>query len=130
MTPEQFLSANPIRFGAARVASNPHMVDFEGDHYRCTISRPDKRRMTVFYSKGHGHNGVPPTALEVINCLADDAAMIENARDFNDFCAELGYDTDSRQAERTYKACQQQTDRLKSLFGHAYHDLLYGTERD
>lgn len=34
---------------------------------------------------------------------------------FNDFCNEFGYDTDSRKAEKIYKACKRSTDKLFKL---------------
>jgi len=34
-----------------------------------------------------------------------------------DWCAEYGYDTDSRKAERTFRAVERQTKALKRMLG-------------
>ena len=48
-------------------------------------------------------NGTPPTAYDVLACLQKyDVGTFEN------FCSEFGYDTDSKRAEKTYKAvCEE-----------------------
>jgi hypothetical protein len=109
---------------------NPHMEDFEGDHYRVTLRRGSKR-MTFYYSKGYGLNGEPPTVEEVLDCLASDAAGVQDAgADFAEWASEYGYDTDSRKANKIFTACLRQAERLKSLFsGAEYETLLWHTER-
>jgi hypothetical protein len=88
-------------------------------------------RMTLTFSKGIGHHGAEPTVTEVLGCLASDASGVENAGgDFEEWCSEYGYDTDSRTAERIFKACQHQANRLKSFLGdEAFEQLLWHTER-
>ncbi len=86
-------------------------------------------RMTLHFSKGVGHHGQAPEVTEVLDCLASDAAGIENSQDFEGFCSEYGYDTDSRKAEKTYKACVHQTERLKRFLGDDLYDqLVWHTE--
>jgi hypothetical protein len=51
-------------------------------------------------------------------------------RDNEDWCGELGYDPDSRRAERTFKAIEQQTEKLRRfLDAEGLDDLVYHTER-
>ena len=38
------------------------------------------------------------------------------AQSFEDFCADLGYDTDSRKAEKTWQACKVTAVGLSQLF--------------
>ncbi len=47
----------------------------------------------------------PPNAASVLSSLIGDS--ICSLESFEDFCAELGYDTDSRKALATYLACQE-----------------------
>lgn len=47
-----------------------------------------------------------PDAYDVEYALVRDAECFESARDFEDFCWEFGYDTDSRKAERAYNDCK------------------------
>ena len=94
---------------------NPNMEDSANmDHWRCTLTY-EGRRMSVYYSMGSGHHGKEPTALEVLDCLAMDATYADES--FADFCGNCGYDTDSRKAERIYKACQSINVRLHKLLG-------------
>lgn len=72
----------------------------------------------------------PPELEDILDCLASDSAAVENARDFEDFAAEFGYDEDSREAEKTYRVCQEQSVRLFDLLGEdAYDTLLWDMER-
>ncbi len=45
-----------------------------------------------------------PNPLDVLHSLVLDAATID-CRDFEEWASEFGYDTDSRRAEATYRAC-------------------------
>ena len=111
---------------------NPTMPDSDNmDHYKCTLrSRVTGKQMTLVFSKGYGHNGKPPEANEVLDCLASDASGIENSSgDFEEWCSEYGYDTDSRRAEKIFKATSRQAEQLKRLMGDDYETLLWNTER-
>lgn len=46
-----------------------------------------------------------PSLLEVCYCLGLDAQS--GAESFEDFCASLGYDTDSRKARKMWKSCRK-----------------------
>jgi hypothetical protein len=71
-----------------------------------------------------------PEAAEILDCLASDAVSVENSRGFEDWASDLGYDPDSRKAEKTYLACVKSSERLrKFLGGYEYRDLLWNTER-
>lgn len=94
--------------------ANPAMDDFEGDHYRVTL-RNGRRSMTFVYSKGHGHNGTPPTLAEVAECMEADSTIAESCPTFADFCAEYGYEEDSRKAERTYRATVRQAAKWNAI---------------
>lgn len=127
-----FVKDNQITMTVERADSNPAQPEWnDADHWRCRlVSRLNKSRMTVYFSKGYGHHGAEPIASEVLDCLAMDAAGIENSGDFTDWCNEYGYDTDSRKAERTFKLIQKQADQLRRLLGDdSYNELLWNTER-
>jgi hypothetical protein len=99
------------------------------DHWRVTLRNPaNGKRMTLTFSKGIGHNGAEPTTAEVVECLASDASLIDNAPTFADFCAELGYDEDSRKAERTYGQCKRQAESFRRLMGSEYNATVYPSE--
>lgn len=55
--------------------------------------------------------GTPPTAYDVLACLEK-----YGYEDFEDFCANCGYDTDSRRAEKIFKAVQKEYDNVCKLW--------------
>lgn len=72
---------------------------------------------------------VPPTAAEVLSCLALDASGWENASgDFGDWCSEYGYD-DPGEAWKTFQVVSSQRALLKRFLpSEAYERLLWETE--
>lgn len=131
VTIDSFIRVNRIRMDAERTDSNPNMDDSAHmDHWKCVLKMGYKR-MTVYFSQGYGHNGREPKVADVLDCLASDAAGVENARSFEDWCSEYGYDTDSRKAEKTFKVCEHQAKRLENFLGgeHLFKRLMYSTER-
>jgi len=130
MTVAEFVKTYRIRMTTTRAESNPKMPDSSSmDHWKCILRRPS-HTMTVFFSMGYGHNGKAPKVADVLDCLASDAASIDNTRGFEDWCADFGYDSDSRKAEKTFKACEHQASRLRNFLEPSlYKELLYSTER-
>jgi hypothetical protein len=130
---ESFIARNQLTIKVLPCGANPHMQDSKGmRHFSVTIDRvgfgPSKP-MHLFFSQGSAHTKAPKLA-EVLNCLASDASGVENARNFEEWAAEYGYDTDSRKAEKTYLICCEQRDQLRELLGNAgFESLLYSTER-
>jgi hypothetical protein len=88
--------------------------------FRCTL-RCGHRRMTVYFSQGPAIEH-EPTVEDVLDCLASDAAGAADT--FEDWCAELGYDSDSRKAEQTYRLIREQSEKLAALLGPAFGELL------
>jgi len=118
-----------VRFSCEYTDKNPHMDNPEMDHWKCKI-RCGRQSMTLVFSMGSGHHGKEPELYDVLDCLASDAAGYENARSFEEWCGEYGYDTDSRKAERTYKTIGKQAEALKRVLGEElYKALLWDTER-
>src|SRR5574343_873661 len=116
-----------IRATAKLAESNPNMGDMPqgSTHWRVTL-RYMGRRMTVPFSMGPAHSG-EPGASDVLECLCMDATCPDN---FEDFCAELGYDPDSRKAERTHRAILRQTAGLRRLLGADFDSIVYSDEGD
>jgi hypothetical protein len=55
-------------------------------------------------------------------CFLSDATAAENS--FEDFCNEFGYDTDSRNAEKTYRACVKANSKAIRLFGSELWEVM------
>jgi len=112
------------------LASNPNMNDMPAGsaHYKVVL-RMGGKQMTVPFSMGPAHCK-EPNAEDVLNCLASDSSSVENARgDFEEWASEYGYDTDSRKAEKLFRACKKQAESLKKFLGdELYESLLWETE--
>jgi len=120
--------------------------DWKYDGWKITITGPNKKKQTFDYKTGLGHRELSaidkqrcktykyqvgsiayknyirtaswviykPCEADVLYCLLSDtdAGMCT----FSEFCNEFGYDSDSIKAFKTYQACQESTDKIKSLF--------------
>lgn len=133
-TIQEFIRVNGIIASATHADGNPNMTDMpEGSrHWNVSLLRIEKgpaHAMIVPFSQGPAHTE-PPTAEDVLDCLASDAAGWENAPNFDVWCGEYGYDTDSRRAEQTFNNVKKQKEELeKFLSTLQYDDLLWHTER-
>lgn len=115
MTMAEFVEELGITADATETGENPNMDDqnWQARHYKVELSRRDHgETLTIPFSMGMGLE-CEPDAETVLDCLASDSASIENARSFEDWAAELGYDADSRKAERTFKLCRDQAEALE-----------------
>lgn len=66
-----------------------------------------------------------PSVEDVTECVFSDCASVDNARDFEDWCADFGSDPDSRKALATFRACEAQRDKLRKLLRDDYDALVY-----
>lgn len=97
--------------------SSEHDPNWCGDTWKVT----GKGDFTMTFRQGVGHRAcfwgsshaqrvtafiVPPSAMDILYCV-----RLDNPRDesFENWCMEYGYDTDSRKAEKMYRACIEQT---------------------
>lgn len=62
-----------------------------------------------------------PSAASVLYCLLSDATV--GSELFADFCAELGYDEDSRRALAIYEACQKTAVQMRMFTGEEREKL-------
>lgn len=121
MTYAEFVAEHKISAEVSRTNINPNMEDsLSMDNWRVTL-KASGRKMTVYFSKGKAHKGAAPTADEVLECLAMDSSY--DGYQFEEWCNELGYDTDSRKAHRTHQVCMRQSERLRKFMGANYDAL-------
>lgn len=119
-----------IEFEAEQTDRNPNMQEAGPcmDHWICKLRRRIKgvpnRTMQVHFSKGLGHNGKPPELQEVLDCLASDCGTVESSRDFTEWANDLGYEVDSRSAEKIYRTVLKQARRLKAFLGEDFYRSL------
>ena len=131
-TIKQFIKENNLTMKSEYADSNPNMKDSNNmNHSKVTIKRKFKlngnhldtrygfKQMTLYYSQGYGIQG-EPTLESVLNCLISDSTCGET---FQEFCDNLGYDNDSRKAEKTFNTILKQTSKLKKLLDNNFNDL-------
>jgi hypothetical protein len=61
---------------------------------------------------------IVPDSLDVLSCLVSESDAIDSPT-FEDWAGNFGYDTDSRKAESTYRACLKTGLKLRAAIGDA-----------
>lgn len=98
------------------------------DAWKVTLTRKGKTLATP-YRMGTGHGGEAPTRETVLDSLCSDASSVVNALDFEDWASDFGYDSDSRKAEKVYRECVKQTEKLRKFLGDDFDAYVFETER-
>ena len=91
------------------------------------ILKNGKKRLTVPFFTGQGLTS-EPSADSVLWCIVSDANLGEY--DFNWFCDTLGYDSDSRTAEKIHRECQTWRKKLKRFLGDSFDQVMGMEEED
>lgn len=87
--------------------------------YQVKISYFDKFYVTDYYMGSALTR--KPNKKDVLNSmLLDDVSGI----DFDEFCCEFGYNSDSIKSLKTYEACQRETKALHNMFDSDEIDML------
>lgn len=115
---KKFLARHNVKLSVAFVDNScPPFCDgkhIHGDKYRVTVTRDGKRIQFCFWNSYNDSQACrPPDEYDILSCASSDLYC---PADFEDFCAEYGYDVDSRKAEKTFKACRAQSERLQRIF--------------
>lgn len=135
-----FAITHLIRARSVQITERPDRDDDDkwartASHYMVTLTRDlrgtgqDSPTMSVLWSQGSGIKGLPKVT-SVLDSLASDAQGIDNARSFEEWASEYGYDTDSRKAETTYNACRDIAKRLRKFLGADLYTALLDCERE
>jgi hypothetical protein len=114
-----------IKLTCRRVGSRPDNVgDWQPDarHFHCRLTS-GRRSFGFYFSQGSAHTA-DPTISDVLDCMVSDANGYDNATDFEDWASEYGYETDSRKAERTYRAVKKQAEQLRRTVGDSAYEAL------
>lgn len=69
----------------------------------------------------------PPTIEDVLSSLALESSVLDYAT-FEEWATDFGYDTDSIKAEKTYRACLENTLRFRNFLGEENLKKLQGME--
>ena len=126
-----FVEKYHVKFQARPAANNPNMTGMPvgSRHWLCRLE-VQGRQMTVPFSQGPGLKE-DPTVEDVLDCMAIDAAGLENSKDFAGSTGRFEYEPDSRKAGIIYRAVVRQTEALRQMLDDkaAYRMLLWETER-
>ena len=115
---EAFLKRHGLKFKAEYLEHGPHFDDdekrgVERDIWRLSIKRGARGFSVRFGNslKESDHGNTPPTAYDLLTCLTK-----YDPGTFEDFCADFGYNEDSRRAEKTYKAVKREWAKVSRFF--------------
>lgn len=121
---EKFLTDHGIKFAAKYITHGAMAWDKDGktrDIWRLTLTRGNTRgrRISVRFGQSIASHGETPRPYNLLTCLTK-----YDPGTFSDFCNESGYDTDSRTAERTYKAVVKEWKQVAEFFSTAEIEAL------
>ena len=85
--------------------------------FPCKLSRNGKSYSFKF-GQSIAAGAEPPTMYDVLACITK-----YDPNSFENFCSEFGYDTDSRTAEKTYKAVCREWKGVERLFADILEEL-------
>jgi len=85
--------------------------------WKCKLTR-NKRNYTFEFGQSIAAGEEQPNMYDILVCLQkNDVGTLE------DFCDEFGYDTDSIQANKTYKAVCKEFKAVENIFGDIIEEL-------
>lgn len=131
-TVEQFLVGSDVSIRCKEVSANGDGAlavsePWAAKHYSCELhgSNGDRPIRALI-----GSDTGPPGIAEVLDAVAAEAAVAEEADGFEAWAAQLGYDPDSRRDERIYRTALRHARLLRNMLGEeGYERLLWDTER-
>jgi hypothetical protein len=88
-----------------------------GNHYVVRMDRAGNHPISFSFwgSIADKRAGEHPTAYDVLACISHDTYCPDT---FDEFCAEYGYNKESRKARATWKHCVAFSQRLQAFFTH------------
>ena len=119
------LSAKLIETGAfaPKEWANEYSVGNRRNKFKITVRVGKAYTSFVYYDCiSNYEKGVKTIdVMEAFECFVNDA--ISGSDSFYNFCNDIGYDEDSRRAEKIWKACKMSLTKLKRLFNGDIYDL-------
>lgn len=108
-------------FDGLKVAS---WDEYNDRHNKVTIKNLENGKRTSFDFWGSVRNPSLESDYDLLNafyCFVSDA--LSGLYSFDEFCGEFGYDTDSRKAEKIYKACKRAYAKFERVSGFSESEL-------
>ena len=94
------------------------------NNHLITVTNTDNKQRCTFEFWASISNPELNTEYDILNafyCFVTDG--ISGKLDFEDFCREFGYDTNSRTAKKTWKACGRAAAKLERIYSGDIYDL-------
>ena len=115
----EFATKHNVKLKINRTTYGYHFEEDEEKRYifNCTLSRNGKR-YTFNFGQSISAKDTPPTMYDILTCLTKN-----NPETFEDFCSEYGYNTDSINAQKTYKAVKREFNGVNRLFSDILEQL-------
>ena len=142
ITIQEFIEKHELTMTVKATNTNPYMEQdpkHPMDNWRCTLAGRDGRTMGIFFSTGRGlrkqsrycSGSVPTKAAvdlpSVLGCLRSDSDALDYC--FEEWADNLGSDSDSRKAHRTYEVCREQAFKLRDFLDwKAFQELRENVE--
>jgi len=114
-----FATATGTKLKINRTTYGYHFTDDKESRYifNCTLTRNGKR-YTFDFGQSIAAGNTPPTMYDVLTCLTK-----YNPETFEHFCREYGYNFDSINALKTYKAVKREFKGVNRLFADVLEQL-------
>lgn len=115
----QFAAKHGIKLTVISEDFRPYFADDKQSRsvYKCRLSRNGKQ-YTFNFGQSIANTGQEPTMYDVLACLTK-----YDPQDFDNFCAEYGYDPMRTSAAYTYKAVCKEFAAVNRLFGDIIEEL-------
>ena len=111
---EKILKEKKITCKIESTDINKNCPDWNDAHHYRAIFRRGSKSMTVYYSQGFGITEEPKPK-DILKSILQDMETINGSPSFAEWCRDLGYEEDSRKAERTYRLIHEQKAKYNNL---------------
>lgn len=119
---DEFLRNTNTDYSCELLRTGKHFIGDTEDRniYKITLVRSGRKYIFEFgQSINATRAGEAPSEYDVLSCLTK-----HHPGTFEDFCAEYGYDPDSRRAEKTYQGVLAEYEALERLYSEIELDML------
>jgi hypothetical protein len=129
---KQFLQRSDLAMHCRQVSVNgddPFLISepWAPRQYSCELHRSNGDRPVKVIM---GSDNRAPDFADVLDTVAAEAAVVDQAEGYEQWALHMGFDPDSRHGERVYRAARRQAKLLRQLLGdEQYVNLLWLTER-
>ena len=116
---ENFAAKHNVKMQINSVNYGKHFADDKESRFIFNITLKRNRKQYTFnFGQSIAAGRKEPTMYDILTCLEKYESI-----DFEDFCSNYGYDSDSRKAYKTYLAVKKEHSAVKRLFSDIMEEL-------